>query len=179
MLEEHEDRFHMPLRRESQDQQEGPRVSVEVRSMWKQRSVFYECRVTEAMNKHESEKSQSNAISELSQQVASMRNQLHEIKELVCMLTTQHGCAEHRMMPSPNLFGGGEERITLENAVSMVWSKSAAKDPESLSIHAGFLKNWATVGLNSAVLETDVVDGVWYTSAEAVERFQTKLGLRD
>ena len=136
-------------------------------------------KVTEAMNKHESEKSQSDTISELSQQVASMRSQLHDLKELVCTLITHHGCAQHRMMPSPNLFGGTEDRITLESAVPMIWSKSAAKDPESLSIHVGFLKNWATVGLNSAALETDVIEGVWYTSVEAVERFQMKVGLRE
>jgi len=64
----------------------------------------------------------------------------------------------------------------LEEAVPMVWGKSAAKGPESLKIHTSFLKHWARVGINSAVLETDVVDGVWYTSKEAVERFQEKMG---
>jgi len=113
---------------------------------------------------------------DLAQQVASLRDQLHEVKELVCTLITHHSCAQHSDQPSPRLFSSQEDRITLEEAVPMVWGKSAAKNPESLKIHTSFLKHWARVGINSAVLETDVVDGVWYTSKQAVERFQEKMG---
>lgn len=116
------------------------------------------------------------SVADLAQQVASLRDQLHEVKELVCTLITHHGCAQHSDQPSPRLFSSQEARITLEEAVPMVWGKSAAKDPASLQIHANFLKHWARVGINAAVLETDVVDGVWYTSQEAVERFQEKMG---
>lgn len=116
------------------------------------------------------------SLADLAQQVASLRDQLHEVKELVCTLITHHGCARYSDPPSPKLFSRREVRITLEEAVPMVWGKSAAKDPESLRIHTSFLKHWARVGINAAVLETDVVDGVWYTSQEAVERFQEKMG---
>lgn len=104
------------------------------------------------------------SLGEISEQIASLRVQLHEVKELVCILIAHHGCARHLVGESSNLFRGAEDRIVLEEAVPMVWSKSAAKDPDSLRIHANFLKHWARVGINSAVLETDVVDGVWYTS---------------
>ena len=119
------------------------------------------------------------SLSELSQQVALLREQLHEVKELVCTLIAHHGCATHRVGLHPNLFRGAKDRIPLESAVPMVWGKSAAKDPESLAIHTGFLKHWATDGLNSAVLEADVIDGVWYTSVDAVRRFKEKVGLRE
>jgi hypothetical protein len=42
--------------------------------------------------------------------------------------------------PRSSLFAGDDHRIPLQDAVRMVWSKSAAKDAESLRIHTEFLK---------------------------------------
>lgn len=127
--------------------------------------------------KTKSNNSEAHTCSDLSQQVAALRDQLHEIKELVCTLIAHHKCAPHLINSKPNLFSENEERITLESAVPMVWRKSSKDDSEGLRIHAGFLLHWSTVGLNSAVLEVEQIDGEWYTSKEAVERFKEKIGL--
>ena len=116
-------------------------------------------------------------IAELANQIAALRDQLHEVKELVCTLIAHHKCAQHHIEQKPSLFSGNEKRIKLEAAVPMVWRRSSKDDVESVQIHAGFLLHWATAGLNSAVLEAEQIDGQWYTSKQAVERFTEKIGL--
>jgi len=113
----------------------------------------------------------------LAQQTAALRDELHEIKEMLARLLNQNGCETVGASPRSRLFSGDESRIPLEDAVSTVCGKSAAKDPESLRIHTDFLKRWSTIGVNSVILETETVDDKWFTSREAVERFQRKLNL--
>ncbi|REJ65359.1 MAG: hypothetical protein DWQ31_18345 [Planctomycetota bacterium] len=108
--------------------------------------------------------------------ILSMRDELHEVKEMLTVLLAKQGI-EWTDRPNSNLFAGREERIPLESAVPMIWSKSAAKDSESLRNHTEILKIWCTKGLNSAILETEVDGGEWFTSRLAVVRFQQKLGL--
>jgi len=108
------------------------------------------------------------------QQLAALRDELHEIREMLLTLLQRQG-VEWRDRPSPRLFSDDEQRIPLEDAVRMVWSRSAAKDAESLGIHTEFLMGWASHGLNGVVLETEVVGDKWFTSREAVKRFQEKL----
>ena len=80
--------------------------------------------------------------------------------------------------PRPSLFSGHEERISLEDAVAILWGKSAAKTAESRDIHADFLKHWAVAGLNGVLLEAEAVQGKWYTSRQAVQRFQRKIKMK-
>ena len=112
------------------------------------------------------------------QQIAEVRDEIHEIREMLVTLLTRQGYRWEDMPPRPNLFAGHEDRIPLEEAVRIFWGKSAAKDPESLSIHADFLRHWATTGLNGVLLEKELVAGKWYTSREAVRRFQEKLRMK-
>jgi hypothetical protein len=108
------------------------------------------------------------------QQLAALRDELHEIREMLLTLLQRQG-VEWRDRPSPRLFSGDEQRILLEDAVRIVWGKAAAKDAESLGAHTEILKGWASHGLNGVVLETEVVGDKWFTSREAVKRFQEKL----
>ena len=47
----------------------------------------------------------------------------------------------------------------------------------SLEIHVEFLKHWSTVGINATLLETEIVNGQWLTSREAVSRFLAKINI--
>lgn len=69
---------------------------------------------------------------------------------------------------------GGEKLIRLEEAVALVWGKSAAAKPESRRAHAGILELFATQGLNGVILETTMKLKKWHTSREAVERFMLR-----
>jgi hypothetical protein len=44
-----------------------------------------------------------------------------------------------------------------------------------LSIHAEILQSWATKGLGGRVLEATVHKDRWYTSREAIERFDQRV----
>jgi hypothetical protein len=67
-----------------------------------------------------------------------------------------------------------EKLICLEDAVTLVWGKSAAEKPESRRAHTGILEIFATSGLNGVVLETTLKRKKWHTSCEAVERFMAR-----
>ena len=111
----------------------------------------------------------------LDQQVAELRDEVYEIREMLARLLARQSCKWEDRPPRASLFANHEDRIPMEDAVSIFWGKSAAKDTESLDIHADFLRQWATVGINGVLLETEIIGGKWYTSRKAVQRFQQKI----
>jgi hypothetical protein len=56
--------------------------------------------------------------------------------------------------------------IRLEDAVTLVWGKSAAAESESRWAHASILELFATQGLNGVILETVEKWKKWHTSRE-------------
>jgi len=108
------------------------------------------------------------------QVIADLRFQIIEIRELVVQLLQHHGY-EDAGMRGGRISIDSEKRITLQEAATFIWSKSVAKNPESLRMHAEILRGWATKGLGGRVLEATVRRNRWYTSREAVERFERQL----
>lgn len=96
--------------------------------------------------------------------------QVTELRRLLVELMLHHGLERAGSRGGPVLLGK-EKKIKLSEAVPLVWSKSAAKSQESLHSHTEILKLWATLGMNGVVLETTVTGKTWYTSREAVSRF--------
>jgi hypothetical protein len=118
------------------------------------------------------------AIDSLAQQVAVLRDEIHEIREMLATLLSHQKWEWTDLPPRSSLFSGDEDRISLEDAVSIFWGKSAAKDPQSRGIHADFRKYWAVLGMNGVLLEAETVQGKWYTSRQAVQRFQRKINMK-
>jgi hypothetical protein len=117
-------------------------------------------------------------LESLAQHVAVLRDEVHEIREMLATLLSHHKWEWTDLPPRPSLFSDDEDRISLEDAVSIFWGKSAAKDAESRGIHADLLKRWAIAGMNGVLLEAETVRGKWYTSRQAVQRFQRKLNTK-
>lgn len=107
--------------------------------------------------------------------LADLRRQIIEIREFLVQLLHHHGYSEAGMRGA-RISLNHEKPITLEEAAKLFWGKSVAKNPESLRVHAEILQSWTTKGLGGRVLEANVRKGRWYTSREAVERFEQQLG---
>ena len=102
-----------------------------------------------------------------------LRRLVVEVREMLVKIRHDQGDVRAGARDGP-LILGREELIPLEDAVALVWGKSAAKKPESRQAHTGILELFATKGLDGVILETTVKWKKWYTSREAVERFMLR-----
>jgi hypothetical protein len=102
-----------------------------------------------------------------------LRQLVVEVREMLVQIRRNQGDTRAGSREGP-LVLGSEKLIRLEDAVSLVWGKSAAADAESRRVHAGILELFATEGLNGVILETRVKSKKWHTSREAVERFMLR-----
>lgn len=109
----------------------------------------------------------------LREQVSQIQDELHIVREmLACVLGSYNFSSIER--PAAKLHQSGEVLIALEEAIPIVWSKSAAKSAESRKNHASILDSWAMEGLVGVILETSVINGTRFTSREAAHRFKEK-----
>lgn len=106
--------------------------------------------------------------------IKDLQRQITEIRELVVQLLHHHGYAEAGMRGG-RIPLNGEKRITFEEAAKLFLGKSVGKGPVSLRIHADILRGWATKGLAGRVLDATIHKDRWYTSGEAVKRFEEQL----
>lgn len=102
-----------------------------------------------------------------------LRRLVVEVREMLVQIRQNQGDVRAGAREGP-LILGGEKLIRLEEAVALVWGKSAAAKPEGRRAHAGILELFATQGLNGVILETIVKWKKWHTSREAVERFMLR-----
>lgn len=110
-------------------------------------------------------------------QLDDLQWQITELRQLLVELMQHQGLDQAGTRGDPVQLGK-ETKIKLSEAVPLVWSKSAAKTPDSLRSHTEILKLFATQGLNGVVLETTVSGKNWYTSREAVSRFNEQAFVR-
>jgi hypothetical protein len=110
-------------------------------------------------------------VSAAADATAAQHAQLIEIRELLIDLLQKQGDERAGARLAPLAFSR-EKSVTMEQAAKLFWGKSVAKDAESLEVHVGFLKGWATKGLNGVVLETQLFHNKWVTSRQAVDRFK-------
>jgi hypothetical protein len=101
---------------------------------------------------------------------AELRRLVVEVREMLVQIRHDQGDTRAGAREGP-LILGGEKLIRLEDAVGLVWGKTAAATPDSRRAHVGILELFATQGLNGVILETTVKWKKWHTSREAVERF--------
>ncbi len=102
-----------------------------------------------------------------------LRQLVVEVREMLVQIRREQGDGRAGAREGP-LILGGEKLIGLEDAVALVWGKSAAADAESRRVHASILELFATQGLNGVILETRMKSKKWHTSREAVERFMLR-----
>jgi hypothetical protein len=105
--------------------------------------------------------------------LAELRQFVVEVREMLVQIRRDQGDLRAGSREGP-LILGGEKLIHLEDAVALVWGKTAAAEPEDRRAHACILELFATQGLNGVILETIVKWKKWHTSREAVERFMLR-----